>query len=252
MEGNMKTVLRHAATPQRRYNIFNLEEKRRLVDQLLARANSFLTGQVGPIETVRSLASFQGVDKQLDEILVTFIALDNETDALPWEEFYRLWNAEVLRRQDMEIAKAELWRHEMVSGACRDLVTNLAPIVEDLRDQHPPPESVEFESVRKKIAEIAEIARDILDGKRSFIEGSRLIWRLGPEARLGDRDPDLTIFVGIDSETDALPVGEERKYWARDALERLQPEIERAEAWAEQYGRTACQNILRRVGGSVP
>ena len=93
---------------------------------------------------------------------------------------------------------------------------------------------------------------DILDGKRSFIEGSRLIWRIGPEARLGDRDPDPTIFVGIDSETDALPVGEERKYWARDALERLQPEIERAEAWAEQYGRTACQNILRRVGGSVP
>jgi hypothetical protein len=228
--------------------IYNLEEKRRLVDQLLARANSFLAGQVGPIETARSFASFQGVDKQLDEILVTFIAVDCETDALPWEEFRKLWNAEVLRRQDMGITKAELWCHEMVSRACRDLVTSLAPILEELRDQHPP-ESMEFESARKKIS---EIARDMLDGNRSFIEGSRLIWRLGPEARLGDRDPDLTTFLGIDSETDALPVGEERKYWARDALERLQPEIERAEAWAKQYGRTACQNILRRFGGSQP
>jgi hypothetical protein len=230
--------------------IYNLEEKRRLVDQLLARANSFLAGQVGPIETARSFESFQGVDKQLDEILATFIAVNCETYALPLEEFRKLWNAEVLRRQDMGIAKAELWRHEMVSRACRDLVTRLAPILEELRDQHPPPEFLwEFESALKKII---EIARDMLDGNRSFIEGSRLIWRLGPTARLGDRDPDLTTFSGIDSETDALPVGEERKYWARDALERLQPEVERAEAWAKQYGRTACQNILRRFGGSVP
>jgi hypothetical protein len=118
--------------------IYNLEEKRRLVDQLLARANSFLAGQVGPIETARSLASFQDIDKHLDEILVTFVAVDSETDALPLGEVRKLWNAEALRRKDIEIAEAESWCREMVSRACRDLVTILAPILEELRDQNPP------------------------------------------------------------------------------------------------------------------
>jgi hypothetical protein len=118
--------------------IYNLEEKRWLVDQLLARANAFLVGQVEPIETARSLAGFRGRDKHLDEILVTFVGVDSETDALPLGDVRKLWNAEALKRQDIEIAKAELWCREMISGACRNLVTSLAPILEELRDQHPP------------------------------------------------------------------------------------------------------------------
>jgi hypothetical protein len=119
-------------------HVYNLEKKHRLVDQLLAGANAFLAGQVGPIDTARSLARFRGIDKQLDQILVTFVAVHSETDALPLGAERKLWNPEALKRQDIEIAKAESWCREMVSGACRGLVTSLAPILDGLRDQHPP------------------------------------------------------------------------------------------------------------------
>jgi hypothetical protein len=118
--------------------IFNLEKKRGLVDQLLANANAFLAGQVGALETARSLAGFTGIDAQLDEVLVTFIAVDSETDALPLGEVRKFWNQEALKRQDIEIAKAEARYREKIAAACRELVTHLAPILEGLRDQHPP------------------------------------------------------------------------------------------------------------------
>jgi hypothetical protein len=64
-------------------------------------------------------------------------------------------------------------------------------------------DAAEIQIARK---EIGQIARQLLDGRLSFIEGSRLILRLGRQADLPDRDPDLTRFVAIDSETDSLPV----------------------------------------------
>lgn len=104
----------------------------------------------------------------------------------------------------------------------------------------------DIENARNKIVRLCRL---ILDGKLSFIEGSRSIWRLGPEARLPENDPDMTIFLGIDSETDALPVGQQRKLWARDALERLPPDIGRSEAWAKDHGQAACESLVRRFGG---
>ena len=38
--------------------------------------------------------------------------------------------------------------------------------------------------VERARARMAQLARAMLDGKLSFIEGAREIWRLGPEARV--------------------------------------------------------------------
>ncbi|WP_456798413.1 hypothetical protein [Bradyrhizobium sp. USDA 4473] len=105
----------------------------------------------------------------------------------------------------------------------------------------------EIEVARRKIG---ELARQILDGELSYVEGARSIWRLGRKANLSEMDADLVKFLAIDSETDALPIGAERTFWNRDALERLQPEIEHAEAWAKKAGQTACENLVRRFGES--
>ena len=105
----------------------------------------------------------------------------------------------------------------------------------------------EIDDARRKIG---ELARQILKGELSYIEGARSIWRLGGDGKLSERDPDLVKFLAIDSETDALPIGAERRLWNRDALERLQPEIEHAEAWAKKVGQSACENLVRRFGGS--
>jgi hypothetical protein len=54
--------------------------------------------------------------------------------------------------------------------------------------------NIEPEAERARV-EIGRIARAILDGKLSFIEGSRSIWRLGIEARLPDLERSLRLIA---------------------------------------------------------
>ena len=96
--------------------------------------------------------------------------------------------------------------------------------------------------------EIGRIAAAMLSGAMSFIEGARTIWGLGHSAGLQD-DADFNAFIVIESETDALPMGELRRMWNAEALEKLQPEIDRAEAWAREVGTSACERLVKRFGG---
>jgi hypothetical protein len=89
-------------------------------------------------------------------------------------------------------------------------------------------------------------AQDMLAGNLLYIEGSRKILALIETAKLDQWDADLVSFVGIDSETDALPVDHTRAYWQAAALEALQPEIDRMEAWARQVGESHCRNLVER------
>jgi hypothetical protein len=90
-------------------------------------------------------------------------------------------------------------------------------------------------------------ALDMLAGRISFIEGARILKDLWGHADLPCDDPDWQLLMLIDSETDRYPVGEVRNLWAPDALEKLQPRIDRAEAWAREVGAEACENIVRRL-----
>lgn len=93
---------------------------------------------------------------------------------------------------------------------------------------------------------IAETAAQMLAGTISFIVGARRISRFGYEAGIHD-DPDILPFIGIDSETDALPLDPEiRRHWSPVALEKLQPEIDRAEEWAKQFGTPYCERLVTR------
>jgi len=98
--------------------------------------------------------------------------------------------------------------------------------------------------------EIAVIAHLLLDGGLSFIEGARRISALRHAAGLGDFDPDIVPFIAIDSETDTLPFGDVRGLWAQAALEKLRPQIDRAEQWARETGRIHCQNLIDRLAGA--
>ena len=96
--------------------------------------------------------------------------------------------------------------------------------------------------------EIGRVADAMLSGATSFIEGARKLSGLRFSANL-EQDPDLVPFVAIDSETDELPIGEVRKLWSADALERFQPKIARAEEWARQVGYSHCEQLAKRFGG---
>jgi hypothetical protein len=60
--------------------------------------------------------------------------------------------------------------------------------------------------VEKARLEIAEVARAMRGGTLSFIEGARQLHSLRFAGKLDD-NPDLLLFTGIDSQTDALPMG---------------------------------------------
>lgn len=81
---------------------------------------------------------------------------------------------------------------------------------------------------------IVRSARDLIDGRKGVIESARALRRLGQKVR-ADGDPDFTLFIAIDSESDSFPVGDERKNWALPALEHEDVKIGSFEkAWRGQ------------------
>jgi len=95
---------------------------------------------------------------------------------------------------------------------------------------------------------VVEIARAMLAGQLSFLSGSRTLATLRHEAGVRDDDADFMTFVAIDSETDELPIGQVREYWDSAALEKLEPEIQAAEGWAKEIGKSACVALIARYG----
>jgi len=66
-------------------------------------------------------------------------------------------------------------------------------------------------------AKIVTLARSILAGNLGIADGSRQLaaWRFDVGA---DNDPDFIFFVGLDSETDHLPIGPSRRHWNPEVL----------------------------------
>jgi len=95
---------------------------------------------------------------------------------------------------------------------------------------------------------LVELCQHILNGRRSIIESSREVARLyhilGPEG-----DPDFLVFVGIYSETDHLPIGPEKKYWHKDALEQKTREINDAETLYRAAALRAAANLISKHTG---
>ena len=88
-------------------------------------------------------------------------------------------------------------------------------------------------------------ALDFIEGRLSVLETARAIAKLAYWTGTGN-DPDVSTFVGIDSETDILPVGEARRYWAPHALEREDAEIARAEQLYRLSAIDAAGRLVKR------
>ena len=104
-------------------------------------------------------------------------------------------------------------------------------------------------SVRRQVVSTAQA---MLDGQLSFLIGSRRLAALRHEIDAAADDADFLVFVAIDSETDALPLGVVRAHWDQGALTRLEPEIEEAERWAFNVGGDACKSLVVRFGEREP
>lgn len=102
------------------------------------------------------------------------------------------------------------------------------------------------ESQAQARAALSMLCHQMLNGELSFFEGAIQVCALRFSVGVPEFDPDLLAFVAVASETDHLPPSQVQYRWSGEALQRLQPEIERAEVWAKGFASQACQNIIER------
>jgi hypothetical protein len=97
--------------------------------------------------------------------------------------------------------------------------------------------------------ELLKLARAMLNGELSYLEGAPRVLKLRSRV-IGDADitSDLAfgIFSLISSETDHLPLQEQRVLWASESLAKLEEKIILSEEWARPIGIKACENLIER------
>jgi hypothetical protein len=94
---------------------------------------------------------------------------------------------------------------------------------------------------RRAKSQILSLAKQLLTGQLGVIAASRELSPLRHEVE-SELAGVLVVFTAIDSETDALPIGEVRQHWSQEALERKDREITDAE---EHYRDTAMEAATR-------
>ncbi len=98
------------------------------------------------------------------------------------------------------------------------------------------------EATRLKVVETAQA---MLNGQMSYLLGARRLDSLRHEVSVSD-DADLMVFAAIASNTDDYPLGPVCELWDKQALERLQPEIDAAERWAKERSMSTCAKLVQR------
>ena len=89
-----------------------------------------------------------------------------------------------------------------------------------------------------------KIAQDVLDGRTSVLEAVRALVSLAHTSAVADVE-DREFIIGIESETDHLPVGEVRELWASSALQEKDVEIARAEEFYKDEFLKTCRRIVQ-------
>jgi hypothetical protein len=107
-----------------------------------------------------------------------------------------------------------------------------------------------FASIERKKREAVDVATQVVNGEVGIIAGSRVLLRLGHELVPDTRvDPDFVVFLALDSETDHLPLEDERHNWEPAAFAQKQLEVARLEELSRPGVVAACRAIIDRFGG---
>lgn len=79
------------------------------------------------------------------------------------------------------------------------------------------------EYIKKIKSELKELALKLINNEIYFIEGIRAVKDRLDVIILDDED--INLFRGIDSDTDDVPVGENRKLWNKESLQKIDDEL---------------------------
>ena len=108
--------------------------------------------------------------------------------------------------------------------------------------------NVDERNARLKLVAFAEA---MIKNELSFFEGASKVLSLKDDiGGISDRDHDFDAFVTITSETDHLPLEQQKHLWSKSALAKLEPEFNKTEEWAKTFAPEACKNIIARFGNS--
>ena len=106
-------------------------------------------------------------------------------------------------------------------------------------------DSDEYRESRRE--SLVETAKAVINGDIGIILGSRQIHAYRFDLA-DDLDDDFSLFIGVDSQTDHLPVDEERRNWSSEALSRKDLEIAEAEEFFKDDVLAACRKLIARFG----
>jgi hypothetical protein len=104
-------------------------------------------------------------------------------------------------------------------------------------------------TVAQSHKEMAKVAQQILDGKIAITDAARELTALRFPSR-AEKDKDILVFVGIDSETHEFPVGKVRKFWNSEILKAKDEELKKYEERVKDRAFVACKNIIAKYGDS--
>ena len=90
-----------------------------------------------------------------------------------------------------------------------------------------------------------DVAQAMLDGRTTVLEAVRELVSLAHTDAIADVE-DRRLIIGVDSETDCLPVGKLRKLWAPEALTIKDAEIARCEEMYKPQFIETCKRIVGR------
>jgi len=102
-----------------------------------------------------------------------------------------------------------------------------------------------IDSVRIKIGRTAQ---NMMNGTKNYLEGAIEISSLCHEAEVDINSEEFIVFRGISSEVDHLPIGEARKLWSKEALEKHEPEIQKSTSWAKETSLEQCNFLAKKYG----
>jgi hypothetical protein len=91
-------------------------------------ARAMLEGSLSFIEGARRINRLRmGAEfPDFDPDILCFVAIDSETDTLPFGDVRRYWQPEALAKLQSEIDRSELWAQETGRAACQSLIDRLS------------------------------------------------------------------------------------------------------------------------------
>lgn len=109
---------------------FNEEYRKQINRDIREAAKKFQAGALSVIAVCRKLRQYQTVVEkyapELGAALMTFVAVDSETDALPIGQIREMWHPSTVHAEDEKVRQAELTYHAAVNDACEAVLQILA------------------------------------------------------------------------------------------------------------------------------